>query len=242
MKTRAPLFLEQTPNGVLARRTKELLQRLEPILGYKIRVVERTGASLKNTLEQTNIWNGLKCGRAPCITCNQGGEDLPACTRSSVVYENICTRCNPDAKTKGELREQARGAPSLYMGETSRSIQERAVEHWGAARRNEETSHMAKHQIMEHGGAPPEFMFKVISYHRTPLNRQIKEAIRIRRRGGATEILNSRSEFNRCHIPRLVVEKEDDEIRKAREKREQEEIKELISNLDNEELSWKEEI
>ena len=68
----------------------------------------------------------------------------------------------------------------------------------------------------------PEFVFKVISYHKTPLNRQIKEAIMIRRRGGATEILNSRSEFNRCHIPRLVVEVEEEEIRKAREQKEEE--------------------
>ena len=140
----------------------------------------------------------------------------------------------------GELREQAQGAPSLYVGECSRSIEERASEHWGAARRKEETSHMSKHQIMEHGGAPPEFVFKVISYHKTPLNRQIKEAIMIRRRGGATEILNSHSEFNRCHIPRLVVEVEEEGIRKAREQKEEEEIKELIRSLESEELSWEE--
>ena len=179
-------------------------------------------------------------GRELCITCNQGGEDIPACTRSSVVYENICTQCNPSAMAQGELTKQAQGAKSLYVGESSRSIQERASEHLGAARRKEETSHMSKHQIMEHGGAPPEFVFKVISYHKTPLNRQIKEAIMIRRRGGATEILNSRSEFNRCHIPRLVVEVEEEEIRKAREQKEEEEIKELIRSLESEELTWEE--
>ena len=32
-----------------------------------------------------------------------------------------------------------------------------------------------------------------VSYHRTDVNRQVKEAIRIRRRGGANNILNSRS-------------------------------------------------
>ena len=99
---------------------------------------------------------------------------------------------------------------------------------------------MSKHQIMEHGGAPPEFVFKVISYHKTPLNRQIKEVIMIRRRGGTTEILNSRSEFNRCHIPRLVVEVEEEGIRKAREQKEEEEIKELIRSLESEELTWEE--
>ena len=62
----------------------------------------------------------------------------------------------------------------------------------------------------------------------------------IRRRGGATEILNSRSEFNRCHIPTLVVEVKEEEIRKAREQKEEEEIKRLIRSLESEELSWEE--
>ena len=59
LKTRAPLFLEQTPNEELARRTKELLQKLEPILGYRIRVVERTGSILKSLLNQTSFGKGL---------------------------------------------------------------------------------------------------------------------------------------------------------------------------------------
>ena len=78
------------------------------------------------------------------------------------------------------------GAPSLYVGETSRSIEERAQEHWGAARRKEEKSHMLKHQKMEHDGAAPKFVFKLISSHKTALSRQVKEAVRIRRRGELT--------------------------------------------------------
>ena len=82
------------------------------------------------------------------MTCLQGGEELPECTRANLVYESICTNCNPDATNKGELKEVKKGAPSLYVGETSRSIQERALEHWGAARRKEEQSHMHKHQLI----------------------------------------------------------------------------------------------
>ena len=77
------------------------------------------------------------------------------------------------------------GAPSLYVGESSRSIQERAKEHWGAARRKEEDSHMHKHQTLVHAREAPKFLFKLISSHRTPLSRQIREAVRIRRRGGS---------------------------------------------------------
>ena len=117
-----------------------------------------------------------------------------------MVYESICVQCNPTVTKKGELRTVKEGAPSLYVGESSRSVQERAMEHWSAARREDKDSHMHKHQCMEHPGERPRFYFKVVSLHRTALNRQIREAVRIRRRGGAGSILNSKAEFNRCHI------------------------------------------
>ena len=128
--------------------------------------------------------------------------------------------------------------PSLYVGESSRSVQERAMEHWAAARRGDNSSHMQKHQSLLHEGEPPQFLFRVVSYHRTALNRQIKEAVRIRRRGGASGILNSKAEFNRCYIPRLVMEEEGEEARMAKEKREEEEIKELQMFLDEEDVTW----
>ena len=190
LPTRAVLFMEQTPFGELAGRVKELLHRLEPTLGFKLRVVERTGRSIKSHLSQSACSTGRPSGRELCVTCNQECEDTPDCTRTSVVYENVCTVCNPGATSKGELKNVKDGAPSIYVGETSRSIEERAQEHWGAARRKDEKSHMHKHQQMEHKGEPPKFVFKMVSSHKTALSRQVKEAVRIRRRGGATSILN----------------------------------------------------
>ena len=228
LKTRSVLFVPQTPGGELAKRTREVLERLQPILGYKVRVVERTGTGLQQKLSQTSIWSGLACGRGPCVTCNQGGEDLPLCTRSSVVYENICVICNPSAKNKGELEEQEQPeVPSLYVGESGRSIQERALEHWADYRRGDDSSHIRKHQGMVHPGEEPQFQLKVISYPRSALSRQIQEAVRIRRRGGASSILNSKAEYNRCHIPRLVVEKEDEEaVKKSLEDEKERRMKE----------------
>ena len=83
-------------------------------------------------------------------------------------------------------------------------------------------------------------MFKVVSASRTALSRQIREAVRIRRRGGAGSILNSRSEFNRCYIPRLVVEEEENEARAERLLREEQEMNELLSRLEREDMSWEE--
>ena len=69
-----------------------------------------------------------------------------------------------------------------------------------------EDNHLLKHQQIAHGGAaPPKFVMRAVSYHGSALERQVSEAVRIRRRGGAGAVLNSKLEYNRCHIPRLEV-------------------------------------
>ena len=129
---------------------------MEHTLRFKIKVVERTGVTILNQCSQASSWEGVKCGREGHITCNQGLEDLPKCTRSNVVYENICNSCIPDAAKMGHLPDQdCTAPPSLYVGETSRSIQERGQKHWGAARRKEDTSHMRRTQVLISGGQLP---------------------------------------------------------------------------------------
>ena len=50
---------------------------------------------------------------------------------------------------------------------------------------------------MEPEGATPEFIIRVVGRAKTALERQTREAVRIRRRGGEGAILNSKAEFNR---------------------------------------------
>ena len=238
LKTRAVLFIEQSPQGELARRMKDQLRSLEATLGYRVKVVERTGRSLKSILAQGLGQGGQVCGRGACVTCGQEGDEKPPCTISSVVYESVCKPCNPGCTGKGEVEYQGEKHPSLYVGETSRTIQERAVEHWSQARKGDLKSHMVRHQAQLHPGEPPSFHFKLISTHRSALSRQVREAVRIRRRGGEGHILNSKGEFNRCHIPRLVLEEEDDDAKKTRLEREQQEKRDLKDCLDKEVECW----
>ena len=70
------------------------------------------------------------------------------------------------------------------------------------------------------------------------MNRQIREAVRIRRRGGAGSILNSKAESNRCHIPRLVVEEEEEDTRVSREQREKEEDEGILRSLEDMDDNW----
>ena len=236
LKTRAVLFVPQTPMGELATRTREVLERMKEVMGFRLKVVERAGVSLQNQFSQSALWRSLPCERKECIPCMQGGEEVPECTKTSVVYENICLVCNPSAASKGDLKTQETNTPSLYVGESSRSLQERMVEHWSSYRRKEEGSHIRKHQEQHHPDKDPRFLVKAISYHRTALSRQIREAVRIRKRGGESSILNSKSEFNRCYIPRLVVDTVgEEEMEKARI----EEVRKLTVELDLEEDEWR---
>ena len=83
---------------------------------------------------------------------------------------------------------------------------------------------MAKHQGEAHRiDEEPMFIIKPVRFYKTALSRQIGEAVRIRRRGGAGAILNSKSEFSRCRIPRLVLEEVDEEQERNQERKVEEE-------------------
>ena len=63
VENKTVLFVEYTEGGELAGRLRELMKRLAPVIGFGVRVVERTGTSLKNIFPLTNLWDGLQCGR-----------------------------------------------------------------------------------------------------------------------------------------------------------------------------------
>ena len=72
---------------------------------------------------------------------------------------------------------------------------------------------------------------KVVRSFKTALSRQVGEAVRIRRRGGEGNILNSKAEYSRSRIPRLMVDQqankeilqmEEEELWRKREQLEEE--------------------
>ena len=203
--TRTVIFVGFSPNGELAKRVREELGDLEQTLGFRVRVVEKTGTPLRLLFSPTKLWEGVMCGREACTTCNQGGEKLPPCTKRSLVYESVCRLCNPTISTKEEAgRYQDQDKPSVYVGETSKSIAERSADHLRDYRDKKEDSHILKHHQLHHGGeGEPSFFFRVVKYHSSALRRQVGEAVRIKRRG---LVLNSKSEYSRCQITRLTLE------------------------------------
>ena len=61
----------------------------------------------------------------------------------------MCELCNPREvkikRKKGKELEDTRDEPSIYVGESSRSMAERSLEHWKDLSNQDEESHMLKH-------------------------------------------------------------------------------------------------
>ena len=150
---------------------------------------------------------GIPCDRKECTTCTQGIEEIPDCTRRSIVYESICKKCVPEATKPGPVEPLGVDTPCIYVGESSRSIAERAGEHWDAYRARKPDSHIWKHHLVHHDGqGEPEMVFKMVGTFKSALSRQINEAVIIKNRGILA--LNSKSEYDRCRIHRLTVGEE----------------------------------
>ena len=109
----------------------------------------------------------------------------------------------------------------IYIGESSRSLHERALEHVRDAESFCPKSHIVKHWMTAHPDleSPPTMEFGVTAIYRDCLSRQIGEALRIH--NTTDEILNSKSEYMANTVRRLTVE-EDAWERRERSRREQE--------------------
>ena len=83
------IFVEQSRRGELASKMRETLQRLEPLLGFKMKVVENAGTSLGHLLSNKNPWAGSNCGRSNCQPCGQPSEKVEDCKTQNTVIETI---------------------------------------------------------------------------------------------------------------------------------------------------------
>ena len=166
-------------------------------------------------MPSTNPWGVPDCGRADCVPCSQSDETRIDCKKRNIMYENRCELCcKKDGKGNKICQEDGKGT---YVGESSRSIYKRAKEHQADRENRTEDSHQIKHWLLDHQEllAPPKFNFKIIKSFQDPLSRQLSEAVRIELRGET--ILNSKSEFNRCKVPRLKINMEEWKSKKEKE-------------------------
>ena len=133
------MFVEQTRGGSFAIALWKKMESLAPMLSYKFRIVENAGTN-------KNPWAGSTCGRKKCHPCSQKSTKVEPCSAGNVLYELRCTLCNGLEKGKeSTILRHSRKLPSIYVGETSRSLMERAGEHHRDYNKNKDDSHMVKH-------------------------------------------------------------------------------------------------
>ena len=241
VETSTVMFIDETAGGTLGKRLRGMEDRLARLTGFRVRFTETGGTQLRHQFPCTNIWKGSGSGLTDCPTCQQGDEQPQNCFARNLLYESHCSVCSVDLKDGKKKRDLKNGkivGPGVYVGETSRSLHERMKEHFGdsKSKKRQEESHMYKHWENCHpDGTQPAFKIKTIAKFKDCLTRQLAESVRIQLR---EEVLNSKSEYSRCHVHRLVIEKNEQEEKKQEEKRLKRKIEEEKTILEEEQVVW----
>jgi hypothetical protein len=192
------------------------------ITGFGVKFQEAGGTHLVNMFN-TDLGKCLHCTRSPCPPCNTNPEKRDNCRAKNLVYESVCMLCNPTIrKEAAKMGEEVKSREAIYVGEMSRSLHERALEHQRDARDFSQKSHMVKHWMNYHQeeDSKPPFSLRIVKRYKDCLSRQRGEALMIFYL--RDQLLNSKSEYVQNCISRIMVNEEAWE-RKEQERREEEE-------------------
>ena len=136
---------------------------------------------MKKYFQKSNPTEMPGCDNDNCLPCRTGRGDGGRCQGSGVNYAVECQLCPA-------------GAKSLYLGESSRNLYSRCIEHEDRYRTGSDKSFMLKHQSKEHHGEAGQYTAKVTASTRDCLTRQVREAVEIRR--CKVQVLNSKTEWH----------------------------------------------
>ena len=191
-------------------------------------------------LHKSNPWAGQHCGRDRCLLCEtkvyekkKNGQD---CRKRNCVYKTYCITCRErqDKELEDRLEEQGTSTNKkeldkekakikryVYIGETNRSAYERGIEHQQDVTGCKTSSHMLRHLLHQHEDEEPDwdkikFGMTIIKSCRTAFERQILESVEIQKARDQL-IMNDKSEYNRCALPRLTTRLGEKELKRWRE-------------------------
>ena len=93
----------------------------------------------------------------------------------------------------------------MYIGETSRTLCERSIEHVKCAEDLDTNKFITKHWSIKHNtlNEYPKMQFNVVKQCKDAMSRQITDAIMIEEKGN----LNSKSEWGRSPLTRLQTDR-----------------------------------
>ena len=180
------LFVPATPKG----RLKNMYEREISKSGIRIKVIEKTGTTLKGELQTSNPFKPRWCGREQCFICSSEGTGN--CDSEGITYE---IRCMGGCEMK-----------NIYKGETAGSGYTRGLQHMTCLNaRNITNSPLWRHCQEVHGGDIQTFQMNVTgTFRNDAMLRQITEAVQIDN-VGARELMNTRAEWNMTRVPRAAI-------------------------------------
>ena len=200
---------------------------------FRVKYQEAGGSQLANFF-CTYTGKGGHCGRSGCPPCDSTEDGKRAnCKSKNILYESKCLVCNPPSnEDKPSKRLDVVGRKGIYLGESSRSLHERSVEHHRDANAFSNKSHIIKHWVMSHPELDerPAFKFTIKTQYKDCLSRQVGEAIEILH--SKDDLLNSKSEYlNNC-LTRITITEQNWE-RRERERLEDEAEKLESAKIEN---------
>ena len=134
---------------------------------------------MESVLQRSNPLETPGCKRSDCFPCKQGRGEGGQCEACGIQYKFECQLC-PE------------GQKAVYIGESSRNLYTRSLEHLTNYRTGTNTSFIMKHQNTQHRGQEPVFRSEVTGRTRDCLPRQVTKAVLIRR--SQVPFPNSKSE------------------------------------------------
>ena len=151
--TTTVVFVPSTKGSLLIKSLKEEEDKMAEMTGFRVKYQEAGGNVLINSFDK-DLGKGLHCGRTPC----DSSDKRENCRSRNIVYESKCRVCNPVSSQAEEADNQSSKNSSpregIYVGETSRSLHERSIEHMRDAESFSAKSHIVKHWMKTHANLP----------------------------------------------------------------------------------------
>ena len=184
---RSVLLVPCTPGSELMRKIRDLEAANKQGRESRIRVVERAGRTLVNSLSSNYPWKPRACDDEECFPCstNITGKYV-SCRKPGMAYKITCSLCSSAA----------------YEGETSKCLYVRGKKHLEEFGTGVLTNCMVIHNKKFHQDSKVlNFRMEGLGHFHRPLDRQIDEALRIKN-SDAMIIMNSGAEWRQPALPR----------------------------------------
>jgi hypothetical protein len=180
------LFIPKTPDEKLKKMHENEIQKS----GMRIKVVERTGETLKSQLQMSNPFKQRQCERTECFLCTTS--NIGNCNTEGITYNIECQ--NPTCKRY------------VYRGESANNGYTRGKKQLADLRGKDiDNSPLWRHCVEEHSGRIQDFSMAVSgTFRNDTMLRQITEAVQINNTDQDI-LMNSRAEWRMARVPRVTI-------------------------------------